>query len=181
MKKLFIYPFISIFAVTLFSCSEDTNELIIVPDEGTTIDVIIGSEATDATTTKVSYTSNSDGSEFAFCWHSGDEISVSVPDATGNTNNKFCADASTNTSTLSGQLASWAGVYNLYAIFPYKSSGYSVTSGTIYHSLADQEIDASSSNSFDNGLMVAMAYDATAVSSDDYYKYITMHFIVVMH
>ncbi len=172
MKKI-IYLFISIFAVALFSCSKSSSKTDVTPtpttpEVGTTIDVVINTEAPSAT--KVSYTSNSDGSEFAFSWHSGDEISVAVPAASGNTNNKFTAEASSSTANLSGQLASWEDACDLYAIFPYKSTGYSVSSsGTFTHSLASQTVDASSNNAFENSLMVAVADDATAVSDDDYY------------
>ncbi|MFR9500462.1 MAG: leucine-rich repeat domain-containing protein [Rikenellaceae bacterium] len=172
MKKI-IYLFISIFAIAALSCSKSSSDIDTTPDTttpevGTTINVVISTEAPSAT--KVSYTSNSDGSEFAFSWNSGDEISVAVPAASDNTNSKFTAESSTSTANLSGQVVSWEGSCDLYAIFPYKSSGYSVSSsGTFTHSLASQTVDASSNNSFENSLMVAVASDATAVSDEDYY------------
>ncbi|MFI3262536.1 MAG: leucine-rich repeat protein [Rikenellaceae bacterium] len=153
--------------VLFVGCSKVETVGTTTPDEGTLIDVVLNGEA-DATTTKVSYTADADNSQFVFSWNMGDEVSICVPNTTGNDNQKFIADKAEATSTLSGQLATWDSPNTLYAIYPYNALGYEISNGTISYSMENQNIDVSSSNVFDNGLMVSLASNATASSADNY-------------
>lgn len=62
-----------------------------------------------------------------FSWNSGDEISVAVDGASGNENCKLTSSSSGKSASFSGTVTSWSGTKNVYAFYPYSSSGYTVT------------------------------------------------------
>ncbi|MFR9586118.1 MAG: leucine-rich repeat protein [Rikenellaceae bacterium] len=93
---------------------------------------------------------------------------MTIPSTTGNSNGKFTIDNQAATSTLTGQIITWDDEAAVYAIYPYTSSGYTVSNDAISYSITDQAIDASSSYNFENGLMVAYVSGATTTSTGSY-------------
>lgn len=163
MKKYLI-----LFLLPLFCACDATEEITsdLELEVGTLINIKIG--ATEATT-KVSYEPSADNSIYYFSWEAGDEVSVVVP-GTDNTNQKFTAATSEASTTLDGQIATWDGDKNLYAIYPYSALGYTIDSDaqTLFFDNTTQTIDAAAGNSYKNGLMVVAVDGATATAEDNY-------------
>ncbi len=156
-------------SVLLFSCEDPQVPEVPQADfESQLVDVNI--YASTLTQTKVTYEPNADNTELEFSWESGDELSFIVPDVEDNTNQKFTAQNSEQSSVLSGQLFSWQGAKTLYALYPYSQNGYTFdqTSNTIFYDNSSQQIYANAGTSYPNGLMVAVAANSMVESEDNF-------------
>ncbi|MFI3320959.1 MAG: leucine-rich repeat protein [Rikenellaceae bacterium] len=166
MKKL-IYPLL--LTLPLFvGCEKSNNTTTPTPnEEEKTIFVTIN--GSNETTTKVSYEPNSDNSTYKFRWEEDDAFSLIVP-STLNNNQKFSTDTASESSEFSGEIITWSGEKDIYAIYPYTTTGYTLDSSnsTIEVSLTTQILNASDDSDYSNGLMIALASDATASSDGGY-------------
>lgn len=166
MKSLF---FLTTLTLLLFACDKSNEEgTTTAPKVGTLIDVTISSTNENGKT-RVSYEPNGDKSIFTVSWTEYDEISLSVPNTVGNDNQKFMATTSANSSDLTGSIATWEGERTVYAVYPFKTDGYTLNTenSSINFSTTEQIIDITASN-YSNGLMIATSNGTRAVSAENY-------------
>ena len=100
----------------------------------------------------------------------GDQVSLLIPNTEGNNNQQFTVSTAAKESDMSGQVFTWEGSKTVYALYPLSANGYTFNTAdtTILFDNTSQEIDATAGNKYPNGLMVAVATDATATSQDAY-------------
>ena len=77
--------------------------------------------------TRADYTDN--GTFMSFSWRNNDAISVVVDGVNGNENCQFTTSTDGKNSPFQGTVTSWNGTKNVYAIYPYSATGYTVNSG----------------------------------------------------
>ncbi len=150
------------FLALLFAACTSVQTPIIEP---TKVDVQIGA-AMQQGSTKATYEPNSDRSSFEFIWDEADQISLIVPDVAENANAEFRVQSNGTNTTIMGELTTWSGEKEIYAIYPYQETKYSAGSDkTISISRSTQTIDLSDDR-VENGVMVAAVSGAT-LSSDN--------------
>lgn len=165
MKNIHYLALLSV-AGFFSACTETIEER---PESGMLIDAVVSGGVYD-TETRVTYDPNSDNSAYIASWREGDEISLFIPNTANNDNRKFTVATTAKTSNISGKIATWEGEKNVYALYPFDANGYkfSASSETIHCDNSTQKIDAYADNVYPNGLMVAVAANATATSRSNY-------------
>ena len=165
MKNIHYLAFLSVAGI-FSACTETIEER---PEVGTLIEVVVSGGVSD-TQTRVTYDPNSDNSAYTASWEEGDEISLFIPNTTGNDNQKFTVATTAKTSNISGEVAAWEGDKSVYALYPFAANGYkfSTSSETILFDNSTQKINARADNAYPNGVMVAVAANATAISKTNY-------------
>ena len=74
--------------------------------------------------TKVSYDEVATNGSYAFNWEIGDKLSIIAPN---NDNQQFTATQAAKKALLTGSVAPWSGEADLYGIYPYSSTAYTIT------------------------------------------------------
>ena len=132
---------------------------------------------------RVSYTLNSDSSEYDFKWSVGDKVSLMITEPDTTKIFEFVAITAEKTSKFEGLIAPWIGSKNVYSVFPYADS-YIVTGAddinraTVRLAQKSQTIRLADYK-YENSFMVAAASGASAESATNY-NIPSLHFKQVM-
>lgn len=81
----------------------------------------------DVPQTRADYTQS--GSNMVFSWRSGDEISVSIDNISGNENCRLSTSTVGKSAPFSGSVFAFAGTKNIFVFYPYSSTIYTITGG----------------------------------------------------
>lgn len=140
------------------SCTKDDEPNDFTPERVQM--TISAKEADSEVQTRVGY--DSDGTVGRFRWNSGDKFSFITNGVAANSNCSFLTESTTARGSFTGTATTWEGSQNVYAVYPYSNTAYTVTGPeTLESATVDLSIPYNQSytvgGSLDNAYMVAAA------------------------
>lgn len=162
--------------VAVASCTQDDGPNDLTPE---LVQMTISAKEADSEVqTRVGY--DSDNGVARFRWNNGDKLSLFSYNSSGNPSNNNCNFATESTTAqgvFKGEANTWTEPQNVYAVYPYNSSSYTISSpadpasATATFTLPNPQM-YTVGGSLDNAFMVA----ATSAAADN----VSLHFKQVM-